>query len=249
MMFSKVTALMGALAFTLTGCASMSSGEEPDYSNVDPSLTQDEANFFSESGWTACAIGAGLGALTCIIRGGDSGDMLACSAIAVPAGCGIFMGGNYLLDEVRVNYKTKEAQLDHVASLVKQDNEKLRNLNQNAEELLKRDRAELAKMEKDLAAGAISADDLNAKLADMDDNIRYLSDSRDVAKQRLEDYQHTRDELLKTDDGQAKATLSAADREALAQLNTEIAELEEAIQASYEMQMAYSETRNSLHVS
>lgn len=233
--------LTGALsALLLNGCASSSSSY--DYSNVDPSLTKDEANFFSESGWTACAVGAGVGTLACILRGGDSSDMLTCAAIALPAGCGLFMGGNYLLDELRVNYKTKEAQLDHMTSLVKQDNEKLRTLNSSVAELLDEDRRELARMERELADGSISADDLRYRLNDIDDNINYYNKSIAVVQDRLKTYESTRNQLLS--DGK---TLSAADKESLMALNQEIDDMKAALEEANAASLAYAQLRNGIH--
>ena len=223
MSFKFLTVIATSVALALTGCASTSgSGDDYDYSDADPSLTKDEANFFSESGWTACAVGAGAGALACIIRGGNAKDMLTCAAIAVPVGCGLFMGGNYLLDELRVNYKTKEAQLNHMSSLVKKDNEKLASLNKSATDLLARDKAALAQMEKDLTKGTITADDMHIKATQMDSNIKFLNESIKVAQERLKTYNQTRDELLTNQKG-GKESLSAADKKALAALDKQIA--------------------------
>ncbi len=246
MRFTTITAMAAAVCLLLSGCAGTAGGSGYDYSDADPSLTKNETNFFSESGWQACAIGAVVGLGACMFAGNDASSRLTCAALAVPAGCGIFMGGNYLLDEMRVNYKTKEEQLDRMAQLVAKDNAKLSALNRDAQALLEKDKENLARLERQITDGSVNSDELNAKLADYNSNITYLQKNAAEAQKRLDQYKDVRAKLLFTDDGKQELQLTAAQREELAQLDAEIADLEESIALSTEVQIAYAESRNSL---
>ncbi|MBU3827525.1 MAG: hypothetical protein IAA31_08595 [Candidatus Anaerobiospirillum merdipullorum] len=245
MRYASLSAAMLAALLACSGCASNSAGQggsNYSYDGVDPTLTQDDANFFSESGWTACAIGAGVGAGLCLLLGHDADARLRCVAMAVPAGCGIFMGGNYLLDELRVNYKTKEAQLDHMTQLVEQDNRKLTNLNDQMQKLLDKDKQELSRLERGLADGSVQYDTLQQKLGQMDKNIDYMQRSIKVAQDRLDDYKQVRQALLQ--DGSTRMT--AAGQQQLKELNTAIADMEAAIDLAMQNQLAYAQERSSL---
>lgn len=228
----------------LNGCASSSQKSSVNTDMVDPSLQQEEASFFSESGWTACAVGAGIGAIGCLLLA-DKDHRIGCAATAAVAGCGVFMGANYLLDEVRASYKNREQQLGYLTSLAAKDNEKLKTLNNNAQELLKKQRAELAALDKQVTAGSISADSLNLKLKEVEANADYLSKNIDVAKERLNDYQSVRRSLI-TDGNGREEVMTKAQQAELKKLDAQIAELESTIALANETYTAMYSERSSL---
>ena len=103
--------VLGALTLSasivLAGCQNGGFGSS---SNVDSRLTQgQQAEFFSESGWKSCAMGAVgggiLGGLTGALSGGSK-HAAAGVAIGAVAGCGISMGTNSYLEDTRTKYAT-----------------------------------------------------------------------------------------------------------------------------------------------
>ena len=97
-------ALIGALS--LTGCQSTSSAK----ADPDPRLTNDEFSVDYDSYVTSCVWGAAATGAACLLLT-DSDNRAICLAAAA-AGCGIAMGGNAILDNIRKQYHTKEEQLN-----------------------------------------------------------------------------------------------------------------------------------------
>lgn len=162
----------------------------------------------------------------------DSDKRAACLAIAVPAGCGLFMGGNYLLDELRVNYKTKEAQLDKMTEYVEKDNAKVQKMIQQANYVLQQDKQKLASMERDLTTGAVSSDQMYRQKANMQANIDFMNKNLTEAKSRLNKYETARNDIVNNtgDNAAASSALTAADRKKLKELDATIAAYKDVIE-------------------
>lgn len=241
MMFWKTAAVAALSALILNGCAT--SGSD---GNVDPRLTDESANFFSESGWTACGIGAVVGLGACLALA-DSDKRLTCAAIALPAGCGLFMGGNYLLDDLRVHYKTKEEQLDKMTEYVAADNKKVRTMIEQTKAIAKEDEEKLAQLDSQITQGKITQDDIRMQQADMESNYKFMQKSLSELDSRLSKYTAARNDIVNDTGNYASGSkrLTRSEQAELEELDKEIAALQRS-RAELEAQMqSYAQTRNA----
>ena len=181
-----ITLLISATVL-LSGCAnspyslpdfgtSSSSGTQSATAQADPRLTQsDEAQFFSRSGWTACAGGAVVGVIGCqLLSHGDKAKCMLASALVL---CGVAMGANYYLDQRRSEYSNSEQRLDAMIADVRADNRKLQTLTQTARTVMADDKQQLAKLKQDIAANQVERSKAQQQIAEIDANTTYLKDT------------------------------------------------------------------------
>ncbi len=92
-----------------------------DSASPDPRLTQsNDAEFFSKSGYQACAVGAGIGILGCALS--NSSNKAVCAIAAGITACGVAMGAELLtLDQRRSEYADTTTRLAKMNSDVEQD--------------------------------------------------------------------------------------------------------------------------------
>lgn len=211
-------ALSAALCFA-SGCQSLTgTSAEPD-----PRLQQEEINVDGTSYATACVVGAGIGLLACAIAGSDNAS---CYALAAAGGCGVGMLGNALLDNLRKDYATREAQLDALASYISRNNEQAAALARTAEQVYAEDKQRLAQIQKDIAAGNMQAKDVQYTIARYDANIKLLQENISGHEQALASYQNARQGIM--DD--AKGRFTAAERRQIAECDRKIAALQSDIE-------------------
>jgi peptidoglycan hydrolase CwlO-like protein len=150
---------------------------------ADPRLTQsDEAQFFSRSGWTACAGGAVVGVIGCqLLSHNDKAKCMLASALVL---CGVAMGTNYYLDQRRSQYSNTEQRLDAMIADVRADNQKLQNLTQTARTVMAEDKQQLAKIKQDIAANKVEKTKAQQQIAEIDANTRYLKNTLAELKAR-----------------------------------------------------------------
>ncbi len=241
----KGIALSFMAASLLSGCLS-NTGTSGD-GNVDPRLTQDEPEFFSESGALACAGGAILGVLAgALVCDGD--NKLACAIGGGLAGCGVGMGANYILDRVRADNHNLETQLDATAKEVADHNKSIKDLNARAQKLVEEGKAEQQKLEQQLTRGEISKDKYAEKARSLDGNIAYLQNAVQKHKEELANYQTAREALISKKDKKGKVTqvkLSEADKKQLADLDKQIAFYQSEIAALEKTEADYAQVRSS----
>ncbi len=238
----KLLSLALIATLTLNGCANQA-GDGYDYSKADPSITQDEVNFFSKSGYQACAIGAFTGVAACLIS--NSSDKLACAAIAAVGGCLVLMGSNYVLDDVRTKYKQKEDQLNAISDLVKKDSDRLKKLNAKTKTLIEREKKEIAKIQSESKKGVKDADVIKKKLDDVNNNIAYLEKSKEKYEEQLKTYSEVRDGLLVDENGK-KVSLNAEQQKKKKALEQDINNLKKEIDSLKSTLLTYSKQRTIL---
>lgn len=183
-----ITCLSGCLSTGSSGSSSSTPEPEEDYQLVDNSLTNDEVNFFSSSGYKSCFIGAATGAATCLLLGGNA---LQCTLSAV-GGCVVTMGGNYFLDKLRASNKSKEEKIDEVAEAIKKDNALTSKLVANAKTSVAKEKKEIAQLEKDIKKGKADKVAVENKQKKLDQTIAWLTKQRDEAKKHYESISNTR---------------------------------------------------------
>lgn len=158
-------------AVSQTGAGGAQSG-----GGADPRLTSnDSAQFFSKSGWQACAGGALVGVLGCQL--GNPSDKKNCMLKAALAGCGVAMGVNYYLDQRRSEYSNNEQRLNAMLADVREDNRKLQSLTQTARTVMAEDRQQIAQIKKDIAAKKVDRSKAQQQIAEIDANTNYLKKS------------------------------------------------------------------------
>lgn len=123
----------------LSGCQS-NSGADPRLKN------NSDMEFFSKSGITACAGGAAIGALGCLVS--NSSNKGACMLIAAVAGCGVGIGANAYLDNKRQNYATKEEMLNSMIADIQNENQRLQSASNTAKAVIADDKKRLQKLSK-----------------------------------------------------------------------------------------------------
>lgn len=198
---------------------------------ADPRLTQsDEARFFSKSGWQACAGGAVAGALLCQV--GNPSDKKNCMLKAAVVGCGVAMGANYYLDQRRAEYSNQEQRLNAMIADVQEDNRKLANLTQTARTVMAEDRAQIAQLQKDIAANRVQKAQAEQQLAEIDANARYLQ--KTLADLRAREKQWRKVAASEQANGARVDTLNAE----INQMQRQIASLESELDLLFQQRSA-----------
>ncbi len=221
-MFKK-TALTIAFSalLALQGCLSTSSSQE---GQVDPELEKSSSHFFSKSGITAGLVGAGAGVLACLVSNAD--NKLACSAIAGTAGFVVGISANYVFDNIKNNYKNTEDQLNAAIDIAQKDVDEIKNMTETTKSVMEKDKAQLAKINSNIAKGTASKKDLNKKLADVNANIAYCRDTLKNIDDKIVSHENARKEL--GEQGANKSELQAYDKK-IAELKERRADLLAAI--------------------
>lgn len=146
-----ITTICLVFTLALAGCQNGTRNKD-----VDPRLQQnDDIEFFSKSGMTACAAGAAAGALACLAVSSDNRGV--CMIAAAVAGCGIGIGTNAYLDNQRKKYANKEQQLNAMISDIQQENKRLQSASSTAKSVIADDKRALAKISEDISQKRLHA--------------------------------------------------------------------------------------------
>jgi len=220
------------LGFTvvLAGCQSTSSltgsGDK-----TDPRLQNSaDYQFFSKSGWQACAGGAAVGALACAIS--NSSNKAVCMAAAAVAGCGVGMGANAYLDNQRSKYANKEQRLNASIADVQADNQKLQRATTVAKSVIADDRQMLTQLQKDIAAKKVDQATVTKKLGGVDANIASLR--KKLADMNSREKQWKDVSTFEQKDGNNTAQLDTD----IGQMRTQVASLQSELDSLYTQRTA-----------
>ncbi|MCE8025775.1 hypothetical protein [Billgrantia aerodenitrificans] len=168
------SAVAGALF--LTGCASTGStmlGSSNGNTNADPRLTQgNDAQFFSKSGFQACAAGAAVGVATCMLSGTSNRGQ--CAVIAGLAACGVAMGANFYLDQRRSEYASTTQRLEVMSQDIQADTQRVIARTETARQVMADDRARIERLESEIAEQRVNQEEAQRELAAIDGNIDIL---------------------------------------------------------------------------
>ncbi|CAN7171987.1 hypothetical protein [Pseudomonas umsongensis] len=183
--FKLQIAFVVAGSLLMTGCANTGSsmlGEgEGEGDGTDPRLTQgNDAEFFSKSGYQACAVGAGVGILACALS--NSNNKTVCVIAAGITACGVAMGANYYLDQRRAEYADTTTRLAKMNSDVEQDTQKVIARTATAQQVINDDHAQIAQIKKDIANKRVDRNRAQAQIAGIDSDIARLR--KDLANMR-----------------------------------------------------------------
>lgn len=180
-----VASFVVAGSILLTGCAS--TGSSMTTSSPDPRLTQGStAEFFSKSGYQACAVAAGAGVLACALS--NSGNKTACAVVAGLAACGVAMGANYYLDQRRSQYSSTTERLQVMTKDVQADTDKVVARTAVAQQVINDDQQSIAKIKRDIAAKTVDKTKAAAELASVDENIALLKKDLGNMRNKVTEY-------------------------------------------------------------
>jgi peptidoglycan hydrolase CwlO-like protein len=198
---------------------------------ADPRLTQsDEAEFFSRSGWTACAGGAVVGVIGCqLLSHNDKAKCMLASALVL---CGVAMGANYYLDQRRSQYSNTEQRLDAMIADVREDNRKLQSLTQTARTVMAEDKQQIIKIKKDIAANKVDKTKAQQQIAEIDANTKYLKDTLADLKAREKQWRE-----VASSERASGARVDTLDAE-INRMQQQIASLESEIDELYQQRSA-----------
>ncbi len=238
-LYKSLIAVAVSTSLALGGCASTSAfgGSSAD---PDPRLANDDFNVESSSYITACATGAAITGIGCILLV-DSNQRAACIAAAA-AGCAVFMGGNALLDKLRSDYHSKEQQLDALLANMQSNNQKAIDMAAAAQAVYADDQKRMAKLQRDIKNHTAQKQELQQTIAQYDANIELLQDNLEVHLKSLDSYKTARNGIV---NGQY---LTKAEKQRLKECDQEIAELQQAVDDLRQSLEGYINARNVLAI-
>lgn len=177
-----------ASALLLSGCASTGSNLLGNQQSADPRLTQgNDAQFFSKSGFQACAAGATVGVMGCVLSG--SSNKTACAVAAGITACGVAMGANYYLDQRRGEYASTEERLEVMSQDIQEDTQKVIARTETARQVMAEDRARLERLEQEMAEQRLDQQAAERELAAIDSNISILRRDLGNMQRTVEEYE------------------------------------------------------------
>ena len=184
--FKLQIAFVATAGMLLSGCATTGSSMLDNSASPDPRLTQsNDAEFFSKSGYQACAVGAGIGILGCALS--NSSNKAVCAIAAGITACGVAMGANYYLDQRRSEYADTTTRLAKMNSDVEQDTQNVITRTATAKQVIQDDQARIAQIKRDIANKKVDKTKAQAQIAEIDSNIARLR--KDLGNMRTKVHQ------------------------------------------------------------
>lgn len=216
----------------LGGCASTGSSML-DTGKTDPRLTQgNDAQFFSKSGYQACAVGAGVGILTCALS--NSSNKAVCAVAAGITACGVAMGANYYLDQRRSEYADTGQRLSKMNSEVQQDTQNVIARTETAQQVINDDQVRIAQIKQAMASKKLNAEKAKTDLAEIDNNIAIMR--KDLTNMRNKATEYAKVAQRERQDG-AGVEIKQVDA-SIAKMNQKVAALQKEVDGLYNQRSA-----------
>ena len=172
-------------SIVLSGCAS--TGSSMTDATADPRLTQGEdAEFFSKSGYQACAAAAAVGVLACALS--NSGNKATCAIVAGIAACGVAMGSNYYLDQRRSEYADTSERLQVMTQEVKDDTEKVAAKSETMNQVIRDDQQQLAMIKSEIDSKTVDKAKAQKQIATIDENIVLMRKTLENMQAKVGEY-------------------------------------------------------------
>ncbi|MDI3353591.1 hypothetical protein MO767_04230 [Pseudomonas sp. UYIF39] len=232
--FKLQIAFVVAGSLLLTGCANTGSSMLGDNEGADPRLTQgQDAEFFSKSGYQACAMGAGVGILACALS--NSNNKGVCAIAAGITACGVAMGANYYLDQRRSEYSDTTTRLAKMNSDVEQDTQNVIARTATAQQVIKDDQAQIAQIKKDIANKKVDKAQAQVQIAEIDSNIARLR--KDLGNMRIKVTEYTKVADAERAQGATGAEIKQVDMNIM-KMNQKVAALQKEVDGLYSQRSA-----------
>lgn len=220
-------------ATLLGGCASTGSSMT-DAGTADPRLTQgSDAQFFSKSGYQACAVGAGIGILGCALS--NSNNKAVCAVAAGITACGVAMGANYYLDQRRSEYANTTQRLAKMNSDVQQDTQNVITRTNTAQQVINDDKLRLTQIKQAMASQHLNKTKAQTDIADIDRNIALMR--KDLGNMRTKVTEYTKVAQQERMDGANGDDIKQVDINIL-KMNEKVAALQKEVDGLYSQRSA-----------
>lgn len=218
----------------LSGCASTGSSQtDASVPAADPRLTQgNDAQFFSKSGYQACAVAAGVGILGCALS--NTSNKAQCAIVAGIAACGVAMGANYYLDQRRSEYANTTERLQVMSQEVQQDTQKVAARTETLQQVIRDDQERLAQIKRDMDGKTIDKAKAQQEIATIDENIGLMRKDLTNMKAKVSEYQKVAEQERTQGAGDEVATL---DQE-ISKMNQKVAALQSEVDGLYSQRSA-----------
>ncbi|AJO81425.1 MULTISPECIES: hypothetical protein [Pseudomonas] len=231
--FKLQIAFILAGSLLLGGCANTGSSLLDDDASPDPRLTQgNDAQFFSKSGYQACAVGAGIGILSCALS--NSNNKAVCAVAAGIAACGVAMGANYYLDQRRSEYADTSTRLQKMNADVQQDTQNVIARTATAQQVIRDDQARIAQIKRDMANKKLDKARAQTQIAEIDQNIARLR--KDLTNMRNKATEYAKVADMERAQG-SSAEIKQVDM-SIMKMNAKVAALQKEVDALYSQRSA-----------
>ena len=228
--------LIMSVSLVLAGCASNGTGSSMlagSGTAPDPRLTKSaDASFFSTSGLTACAGGAGVGILACAVS--SPNDKVKCMVVAGIAACGVAMGANYYYDYRRSQYSNTAQRLQLMNDEVKADTEKVAQRTATLQQVINDDKERIAGIQQSIKAKSLDKAKAQQEIASVDSNLAQMNKDLAGMRNKVTEYKKTAD--MERTNGSA-SQVSAIDLE-ISKMNTKVASLQKEVDGLYSQRQA-----------
>lgn len=185
---SKLALAIGlSAALFLSGCVTTGSSLLGGGQADSRLTTGSDAQFFSKSGFQACAAGAGIAALACLAS--NSSNKTSCMIVAGIASCGIAMGGNYYLDQRRSEFANTNERLQAYTTDIQADTQRIIQRTETASAVIQDDKKHLQTIQRQIANKQIDTEKAKAELTQIDKNIELLNKELANMHNRADNYQ------------------------------------------------------------
>lgn len=224
--------LIGALI--LSGCASTGSSLLGDaFVSADPRLTQtSDAEFFSKSGYQACAAGALTGVLACTLS--NSSNKAVCAIAAGIATCGVAMGANYYLDQRRSEYANSAERLKVMSDDVREDTRKVQERTQTALQVIADDQKSLARIQQEMKRQDMDKAAAQKDLARIDKNLKVMRKDLDNMNNKVAQYR----EVSESEHAAGNKSASSKLDTEIKKMNSQVASLQSEVDRLFEQRSA-----------
>jgi len=218
------------LSMALAGCQTMPQVSSSSASTA--GLTPDEirmrqqADAFNNTVVEGCVVGAVAGALLgALVAGGNNRAQGA--LIGAAAGTAVGCGSGYWVAQSQQQHAITEADLDKMVVDLRNRNSSMAALIVSSKNVIKADKAKIARIDKELKAGRMSMDQARAEMSTVDGNQQYLEKTVIEGRKQLSDWQQTSRNVHSQNSGPSAREL---DRE-VANLEKQVSSLESELDA------------------
>lgn len=229
------TALTLSVAVFISGCTATGSGFLGE--SADPRLTTGQnTEHFKRKTLLACATGASVGVVGCLLSG--TNNQAACMIIAAIAGCGIGAGTTAYLDSRRAEYSNTNERLQAMTNDVQADTQVLMARTQVFKEVIRDDEIHMRQLKKQLESKKIDAEKAQKELKKIDSNISVMNKEMTDINERINQYQEVSN----------KERADGASAQSISTLNTEIEKLKKEKATIENILVSHTNARNAIRL-
>ena len=216
--FSKALACVG-LAIVLAACQTIQGSQQQANLSPEEQRLRQQADDFNTTIVQGAVVGAIIGGILGALLSENRGQG---AALGAAAGGAIGGSGGYYVAKQKERYANEQARLDAMIIDVKSDNHMLGIYIQTTNNVIARNRAELADMQKAMAAGTKDRSDMNTLLTKVEGNADAVETALEKLKENRTEYLNASARIKQDNPSMNTRGLDSE----IAELNAQIAKLE-----------------------